>query len=66
VGDLTQLRREAARLRRKAGAPIPMSTLDELEASALNFIITDARMTIRDREAQRADFQALEKSIFED
>lgn len=45
--DLKSLRREAERLRLKAGAPIPRSTLDQLGAAALGILIRDARATIR-------------------
>ena len=54
--DLKSLRREADRLRRKAGTPISAETLDQLGQGALMFIIEDARSAIRAK-ADRAQFE---------
>lgn len=54
--DLTSLRREAERLREKAGMPIQRETLATLEPKALTLLIEDARSAIRAK-AEQAEFQ---------
>ena len=62
MGDLTQLRREAGRLRSKAGVPISAHVLDGLGEIALRFIIRDARKTLkalRASDSNKAELDAL-------
>jgi hypothetical protein len=56
--DLKSLRREARRLRQKARTPISDETLDQLQRSALVFLIEDARSSIRE-EDEKAQFEKL-------
>jgi hypothetical protein len=60
MGNLQQLRREAERLRRRAGAPIPRETLDHLSESALRFLISDAHKSMRAQAAQAREREQID------
>ena len=47
MNDLNQLRREAGRLRTKAGAPVPAHVLAGKGEIALRFLIRDARKMLK-------------------